>query len=146
MSWRWTRSFEGSPGGSDSKESACNAKDLGWIPGSGKSSGEENGNPLQYSCLKNSIDREVQWAIVNGAAKSLIWICTWYQQRVYVNPNFSIQPSPFPLSIHMFVLHICDRELLFDTPFFWLKTELSSCPCSIYFLDQIHVLLCLIQT
>ena len=39
------------PGGSDGKESACNAGDLGSIPGSGKSPGERNGNPLQYSCL-----------------------------------------------------------------------------------------------
>ena len=47
----------GSPGGSDGKKSACNAGDLGSIPGSGKSPGEENGHPLQYSCLENSMDR-----------------------------------------------------------------------------------------
>ena len=45
------------PCGSDSKASACNAGDLGSIPGSGRSPGEENGNPLQYSCLENSMDR-----------------------------------------------------------------------------------------
>ena len=44
------------PGDSDSKESACNAGDLGSIPGSRISPREENGNPLQYSCLENSID------------------------------------------------------------------------------------------
>ena len=44
-------------GGSDSKESACNAGDLGSIPGSGRSPGEENGYPLQYSFVENSIDR-----------------------------------------------------------------------------------------
>ena len=43
----------GYPGGSDSKESACNAEDLGSIPGSGRSTGESNGKPLQYSCLEN---------------------------------------------------------------------------------------------
>ena len=48
----------GFPGGSDSKESACNAGDLGLIPESGRSSGEGNGNPLQYSCLENPMDRE----------------------------------------------------------------------------------------
>ena len=47
----------GFPGGSDGKESACNAEDLGSIPGSGRSPGEGNGNPLQYSCLENSMDR-----------------------------------------------------------------------------------------
>ena len=48
----------GFPGGSDSKESACNAGDLDLIPGSGRSLGEENGYPLQYSCLENSKGRE----------------------------------------------------------------------------------------
>jgi len=52
----------GFPGGSDGKESACNAGDLGLIPGSGRFLGEENGNALQYSCLENSIDRGAWWA------------------------------------------------------------------------------------
>ena len=47
----------GFPCSTDSKESAYNAGDLGSIPGSGRSPGERNGNPLQYSCLENSIDR-----------------------------------------------------------------------------------------
>ena len=45
------------PGGSDGKESACNAGDLGLIPGLGRSPGEGNGHPLQSSCLENSMDR-----------------------------------------------------------------------------------------
>ena len=44
------------PGGSDGKASACNAGDLGSIPGSGRFPGEGSGNPLQYSCLENSMD------------------------------------------------------------------------------------------
>ena len=48
---------EGFPGGSNSKESACNAGHLGLIPGWGRSPGEENGTPLQYSCLDNPMDR-----------------------------------------------------------------------------------------
>ena len=44
------------PGGSDNKASPYNAGDLGSIPGSGRSSGEGNGNPLQYSCLENPMD------------------------------------------------------------------------------------------
>ena len=47
----------GLPGGSDGKESACNARDLGLIPGSGRSPGEENVNSLQYPCLENPMDR-----------------------------------------------------------------------------------------
>ena len=49
-------------GGSDSKESSCNVGDPGSTPGSGRSPGEGNGNPLQYSCLENSMDRVAWWA------------------------------------------------------------------------------------
>ena len=48
---------KGFPGGSEVKASACNAGDLGSIPGLGRSPGEGNGNPLQYSCLENPMDR-----------------------------------------------------------------------------------------
>ena len=58
------------PGSSDSKESACNAGDPGLIPGSGRSPEGGNGNPFWYSCLENPMDREAQWAIVHGVAKS----------------------------------------------------------------------------
>ena len=51
-------------------EPACDAGDQGWIPGLGSSSREVNGNPLQYSCLENSMDKEVWWATVRGVAKS----------------------------------------------------------------------------
>ena len=61
----------GFPGGSDLKASACNAGDLGSIPGSGRSPGEGNGNPLQYSCLENPMDGGAWWATVHRVAK--IW-------------------------------------------------------------------------
>ena len=57
-------SYMGLPGGSDSKETSCNAGDLGPIFGLGRTPGEENGNPLQYSCLKNPMDRGALWATV----------------------------------------------------------------------------------
>ena len=60
----------GFPGGSDGKESACNAGDLGLISGWGKSSGERTGDSLQYSCLENSLDRGAWRAIVHGVTKS----------------------------------------------------------------------------
>ena len=50
------------PGDSDGKETACNAEDLSLIPGSGRSPGEGNGYPLQYSCLENPMDRGAWWA------------------------------------------------------------------------------------
>ena len=61
--------WESFPGGSDGKESACNAGDLGLIPGLGKIPGEGNGNPLQYSCLENSMDKGAWWATVHGCCK-----------------------------------------------------------------------------
>ena len=62
-----TRGFSG---GSDGKEPACNAGDQGLIPGSGRSSRERNGNPLQYSYLENYMDREAHQAMFMGVAKS----------------------------------------------------------------------------
>ena len=55
--------------GSDSKESACNARDVGSIPGLRRSPEERNGYSLQYFCLENSMDRGAWWAIVHGVAK-----------------------------------------------------------------------------
>ena len=57
-------------GGLDSKVSVYNAGDPGSIPGLGRSPGEGNGNPLQYYCLENPMDRGVWWAMVHGVAKS----------------------------------------------------------------------------
>ena len=64
--------FPGGANSSDSKESACSAGDPGSIPGSGRSPGEGNGNPLQYSCLENSMERIAWRATVHGVEKS--WI------------------------------------------------------------------------
>ena len=60
----------GFPGVSDSKESACNARDPDLIPGSGKSPGEGNDYPLQYSCPENAMDRGAWWTTVHEVAKS----------------------------------------------------------------------------
>ena len=60
----------GFPGGLNSKESTCNARDMGSVPGSGKSHGGGHGNPLQYSCLENPRDRGTWQATVHGVPKS----------------------------------------------------------------------------
>ena len=65
----------GFPGGSDGKDPICNAGDLGLIPGLGICPGEGNGNPFQYSCLRNPMDRGAEWATVQQVAKS------WTQLR-----------------------------------------------------------------
>ena len=59
----------GFPSGSDSKESACSAGDTGVIPGSGRSPGKANGNPLQYSCLGSPMNRGVWQATVRRVTK-----------------------------------------------------------------------------
>ena len=67
-----------SPGGSDGKASVCNAGDLSSIPGWGRSPGEGNGNPLQYSCLENPMDRGAWQATVCGVAKSRTRLSDYY--------------------------------------------------------------------
>ena len=61
----------GFPGGSVVKNPPANAGDTGSIPESGRSPGEGNGSPLQYSCLGNAMDRGLQWATVHGVTKEL---------------------------------------------------------------------------
>ena len=89
--WQWlskqTRcslllSSQGFPGGSVGKESACNAGDTSLIPESGRSPGEGNGNPLQYSCLRNPMDRGGWWVTVHGVTR--------------VGHNFTTKPSWTP--------------------------------------------------
>ena len=72
QSCMWHMDF---PGGSDGKESACNAGDMGLIPGSRRSPGEGNGNSLQYSCLENPWTEEPDGLhIVHGVTKSRTWL------------------------------------------------------------------------
>ena len=66
--------IQGFTGGSVVKESACDAGDTGSITGSGRSLGEGNGNPLQYSCLGNAMDRGAWRAAVHGLANSRTWL------------------------------------------------------------------------
>ena len=72
--WQWRLLEDKPPKGLPrwliGKVSACQAGDGGLIPGSGRSPGEGNGNPFQYSCLGNSMDRGAWWATVHGVTKS----------------------------------------------------------------------------
>ena len=77
----------GFPHSSVSKESACNAGDPGSIPGSGRSPGEGNGYPLQYSCLENPMDRGAWWATVQGVTR--------------VGHNLVTKPPLPPLTIYL---------------------------------------------
>ena len=81
----------GSPGGSDGKESACNARDPGLTPGSGRSPGKRNVYPLQYSCPENSMDRGTWWATIHGFTEwdwterltLSLFVLTWKARSFY---------------------------------------------------------------
>ena len=88
LEWRKTWLFSitvyhlwGFPAGTVVKNSTANAGDVSSIPGSGRSPGEGNGNPLQYSCLENSMDRGAWQATVLGVAKSWTWLSTQYSHN-----------------------------------------------------------------
>ena len=76
--------------------SACNAGDLGSIPGLGRSPGEGNGNPLQYSCLENPMDKGAWWATIHGVAKSQTRLSDFTFTFYFQNTE------------HLFALNICD--------------------------------------
>ena len=72
----------GFPCGSAGKESTCNAGDLGWIPGLGRSPGEGKGYPLQYSGLENSMD-----CVVHGVEKNWTWLSDFDKQSIYIHTH-----------------------------------------------------------
>ena len=75
----------GFPGGSVAKNPPVNAGDSALIPESGRSPGEVNGNPLQYSCLDSSMDREARWAAVHGIERVRHGLVTKQHQEVSVD-------------------------------------------------------------
>ena len=85
-------SILGFPGDSEGKASACNAGDPGSIPGSGRSPGEGDGNPLQYSRLENSMDGETWWATVHSL-QSYYKESDTTEQRHFLSPFFSLYLS-----------------------------------------------------
>ena len=89
--------FEYAPSGSEVKASACNAGDLGSIPGSRRSPREGNGNTLQYSCLENPLDGGAWWATVHRVTKS------WIQLSDF---TFFLSFFNYLLWLYM-ILHFC---------------------------------------
>ena len=112
--WTGLKQLKGFPGGSDSKEAACNAEDSGLIPGLGRSPGERNGNLLQHPCLENSMDREAWWATVHGVAKS------WAQ----LSDCKEIQPVHPKKNPSLMFIGRTDVEA--ETPILWLP-DVKSC-------------------
>ena len=92
----------GFPDDSHGKESACSAGDLGSIPGSGRPPGKGNGDPLQYSCLGNPMDRGAWWATVHGVAR--------------VRLDLATGPPPLPYNPTIMLLRIYPKELKIYIP------------------------------
>ena len=90
--------LQDSPGSSDSKAPAYNEGDLGSIPGLGRPPGEGNGNPLQYSCLENPMDREAWQATVHGVAKSWTRLSNFTFHHYQVSITLEIQGY---LTVHL---------------------------------------------
>ena len=101
----------GFPGGSNGKKSACSTGDPGSTPGSGRS-GEGNGNPLQYSCQQNSMDRGAWWATVHGVAKSGTQLSDFKRQKTGTH-------------LHRLFYWL---QLMWPHIIFQLELEVSICP------------------
>ena len=101
------------PGGSEVKASACNAGGLGSIPGSGRSPGEGNGNPLQYSCPENPMDGGAWWAtLVLGVAKS----------RTRLS-DFTFTFHPHYTQTHTLKLHLRMLKTLWSLPLLFVSSN-----------------------
>ena len=103
----------GFPGGSDGKESACNAGDPGSIPGLGRSSGERNGYPLQYSCLEKFMGRGAWWATVHEVTKELGMTERLNKNKQNKNSRGSISSTTLSISSFYDFSHSNEYQLLF---------------------------------
>ena len=111
------------PGGSEIKASACNAGDLGSIPGSGRSPGEGNGNPLQYSCLENPMDGWAWWATVHRVTKSWTRLSNFTSHHFYMWTYKS--HIIWRIYSETFHAHSCTAEPQFPSPL--TSTNLLTC-------------------
>ena len=125
----------GFPTGSVVKNPPACASDLGSNPGSGRSPGEGNGNPLQHSCLENSMDRGTWWATVHGVSKSWTWLSISTPFLTVSTSLFSVSASlllpckqvhQYHLSrfhIYALIYHICfslsNCLIAFSPLYFW---------------------------
>ena len=112
-------SFEhhGFPGGSEGKESICNAGDPALIPGSGRSPGEGNCYPLQYSCLESPMDRGGWWATVQEVAKIWTWLSDQHFHFFkYSSNNTSRTNLSANFTFFFFLINISFHTLPYSCP------------------------------
>ena len=113
----------GFPGGSEGKASHCNAGDLGSIPGSGRPPGEGNGNPLQYFCLENPIDRGAWWATVHGIAKSRTRLSNFTFSTSFLSIHKSIKYTYLCMYKHLCIVFLNFTFLALKMFFILLKAS-----------------------
>ena len=148
--WLWRKLKQGFPGGSDGKEAACTAGDLGSIPGVERSApGGGNGNPFQYSCLESSMDTGVWWAALHGVAKSWTWLSMHLHACNHIiiimiityiksSHNTALTSKQTPDWQHSFVIwpHASRLKLFKSTEFITSYKPLTpQCLWTLYFLD-----------
>ena len=119
----WSR-HPGFPGGSEVKASACNAEDLGSIPGSGRSPAERNGNPLQYSCVENPMDGGTWWATIHGVTKSRTWLSDFTHSLTH-DPSKQFNDSKTPCAIPQYQHRARGIKHHFKTGF-WNSLQIRS--------------------
>ena len=129
------------PGGSDGKASTLKAGDLGSIPGSGRSPGEGNDTPLQYSCLENPMDGGAWWTTVHGVAKNrtrltsltyIVYICQFQSPKSCQHPLFPFVPPWYPHVCSLCLcLYFCFAKNIICTNFF--KFHIYALIYDIYF-------------
>ena len=120
------RGLKGFLCGSAGKESSCNVGDLVSIPGLGRSPGEGNGNPLQYSCLENPMDRGAWWATVHGVANTSEWLTLSFLSESEGHPEVKAWGLLRPVK-HIPILGIC---VVFLIPLYiWELLKALILPC-----------------
>ena len=125
----WARtSLSGSPCGSVVKIPPASAGDVGLIPGLGRSPGEGSGNPLQYSCLRNPMDRGAWQAIDHGLAKSQMWL-SMYILLYWAWKGDCLYSQEFISRFHMFLMGIFQGQSLVVST----TTPSMDCSLSLYF-------------
>ena len=102
--------FPGASGLKNLPANAGDASDAGLIPGSGRSSGEGNGNPLQYSCLESPMDRGACWAAVPGVAKSQIRLSSHEHKFPTIISYFSFTGNEISMSQIIHVDDMCRKK------------------------------------
>ena len=122
--------FGGFPAISDGKESACNAADLGLIPRSGRSSEKANGNPFQYSCLENPMNRRAWRATVHGV------LCPWGHTELDMTEQLTLSHSLNGLVVFTTFFNL---SLKFELRSWWSEPQSAPGLVFVHCVEHLHL-------